>query len=626
MAISVHGSCKFLAHTIPVDMASTLLETIQTPADVRRLNASELAQLAAEIRHRMIDVVSRSGGHLASSLGTVELTLALCHLFNPPEDKIIWDVGHQSYAWKMLTGRNKAMEQLRQFNGVRGFTAPEESPYDAAVSGHAGVALSTALGFAAARDLAKGNEHIIAIVGDAALTNGISLEALNAVRHTTERLILVINDNGMSISQNVGAFARMFARKIAGLRYNRIRTLAEATGHRLRLRGLKSFYQALKRVIKPLLLRNRSAIFEELGLRYIGPIDGHDLPALLEALQSAADGHVPVALHIATIKGKGYKPAERNPSKWHGVSPWAKAAEPLPPSASPRCSWSDAFGSALCELAQKDDRVVAITAAMRDGTGLAPFFKAFPSRAFDVGICEEHALAFAAGLAAAGYRPYVALYSTFAQRAVDCMMHDICLPSLPVTLCLDRAGIVGADGPTHHGLYDIAMFRALPDLAFYAPASREGLQRLLQQTLTDARPTVIRYPRGWANEALPDLPPVPAETPSPVILALGDTVDWIAPLANELQLPCIAVEQIKPLPECLCALKHRPLITLENAAAQGGFGAAVAEVHDAPVLILGWGDRFVPQGSASELRTWGRLDHDALRERITAFIQGLSCK
>ena len=595
---------------------TTLLNTITSPADVKRLPSEVLPQLATEIRTRMIETVSRSGGHLAPSLGTVELTLALCHVFDFPTDKVIWDVGHQSYAWKMVTGRNDAMETLRQFDGIRGFPFPAESPYDPAVGGHAGVALSTALGMAAARDLKQRNEHIIAVVGDASLTNGISLEALNAVRHTTERLILIINDNGMSISQNVGAFARMFARRISGIRYNRIRAAAEATGHHLRLSGLKSLYRALKGVIKPLLLRHRSAIFEDLGLRYMGPIDGHDIPALCEALRAAAEGHVPVVLHIATVKGKGYAPAERHPSKWHGVSPWATTPSNPPPTT----SWSEAFGEELCALARQDERIVAVTAAMRDGTGLAPFFREFPNRAFDVGICEEHALTFAAGLAAAGFRPYVALYSTFAQRAVDCMMHDVCLAKLPVTLCLDRAGIVGADGPTHHGLYDIAMFRALPNLTFYAPTARDSLRQALQQALTDGTPTVIRYPRGAICDALPANSTVDTGK-GPCLLALGDTAAWVAPLLETLPLPCFAVDRIKPLPAVLQTLKGRPLITLENAAKQAGFGSAIAEVHDAPVLILGWEDAFIPQGSDAELRRFGRLDTEALRAAISTFLQ-----
>ncbi len=599
-------------------MSSTpLLDTIQTPADVRPLSAQQLVQLADEIRQRMVSTVSRTGGHIAPSLGTVELTLALCRAFDFPKDKLIWDVGHQSYTWKMLTGRNKQMESLRCFNGLRGFPHPDESPYDAFIGGHAGVALSAALGMAAARDATGSDENIVAVVGDASLTNGISLEALNAIRHTTQRLILVINDNGMSISRNVGAFARYFARRISGLRYNRIRAAAEATGHTLHLHWLKQLYRRFKSALKPLLLRQRSAIFEDLGIRYIGPIDGHDVDALTNALRSAAEGHVPVALHIATIKGKGYPPAERHPSKWHGVGPWANVQPATNPSTP---SWSDAFGSALCAAAKKDDTIVAITAAMRDGTGLSRFFSDFPTRAYDVGICEAHAIAFAAGLAIHGRRPVVALYSTFAQRAVDNMMHDVCLQRLPLVLCLDRAGIVGSDGPTHHGLYDIAMLRTLPNLTLVAPTSQADLEELLNEALKRNGPTVIRYPRGNvpATCEAPSLSDFPANTP--VILALGNTVAWARPVAEALHLPLVPVNHIKPLPAILKELSGRPLITLEDAAVQGGFGSAVAEVHQGPLLMLGWPDQFIPAGNEAELRSAYGLDEATLKQRISAFI------
>ncbi len=590
-----------------------ILDTLHTPADVRALNAEQLQPLADEIRQRMVEVVSQTGGHLAPSLGTVELTLALCRVFDFPTDKLIWDVGHQSYAWKMLTWRNDKMTTLRCFEGIRGFPHPEESPYDAFIGGHAGVALSAALGMAAARDAKGEKNHVIAVVGDASLTNGISLEALNAVRHTTQRLLLIINDNGMSISRNVGAFARYFARRLSGIRYNRIRAAAEATGHKLHLGWIKALYRGFKSALKPLLLRHRSAIFEDLGIRYIGPIDGHDIPALCDALRAASEGHVPVALHIATVKGKGYAPAENRPSKWHGVGPWANPSRPSQP---PARSWSDAFGETLCELARKNDRVVAITAAMRDGTGLSDFFTEFPTRAYDVGICEEHAVAFAAGLATQGLRPVVALYSTFAQRAIDNMMHDVCLQRLPVVLCLDRAGFVGADGPTHHGLYDLAMLRALPGLRILAPTALPELQTQLTEALQHPGPTVIRYPRGT----------IPAETMAPfdgapaVLLALGNTATWGQPVAKALGLTFRPIAQVKPLPEGLANFAGRPIITLEDAAIEGGFGAAIAEVHRGPLLRLGWPDQFIPAGAEDEVRQRYGLDEASLRERITTFL------
>lgn len=601
------------------DLTTPLLDAIATPADVKALPEESLPQLAREIRARMVAVVSKTGGHLAPSLGVVELTLALCRVFDFPKDKLIWDVGHQAYAWKMLTGRNVRMETLRRFGGVRGFPFPGESPYDAAVGGHAGVALATALGFAAARDARGGKENVIAVVGDASLTNGVSLEALNAVRHTTDRLILVVNDNGMSISRNVGAFARLFARRLTGLRYNRIRAAAEAAGHRLRLNRLKAFYRGFKSIVKSVLLRNRSGIFEDLGLRYIGPIDGHDIPALCDALCAAAAGHGPVVLHIATVKGKGYPPAERNPSKWHGVGPWAAETKPA---VAGQTSWSDTFGAALCAQAERNPTIEAITAAMRDGTGLTDFFRRFPAQAHDVGICEEYALAFAAGLAAAGRRPVVALYSTFAQRAIDNLMHDVCLPNLPVVLCLDRAGVVGADGPTHHGLYDLAMLRALPNLEIRVPATRTSLETALAEALKHRGPTVLRYPRGYVPEG--PAPRLEGATPgAPMILALGHTVFWAEPIAKSLGLALEPIESVKPLPDFIRGLGARPLITLEDAAASGGFGSAVAEIHRGPLLILGWPDRFVPQGSEAELRAACGLDGAGLRMRIAAFLGGL---
>ncbi len=597
---------------------ATLLSTINSPADIRTLSNIEMEQLAAEIRSTMIDTVSRTGGHIAPSLGTVDLTLALCKVFDFPTDKVIWDVGHQAYAWKMVTGRLGQFHTLRQHKGIRPFPSPIESPYDAAIGGHAGVALSVALGMAAARDLRHTNEHIIAVVGDASLTNGISLEALNAIRHTTDRLILIINDNGMSISRNVGAIAGFLARRLTTLRYNRIRAAAEATGHALRLKWLRDLYHRFKTTLKPLLLRNRSAIFEDLGIRYLGPIDGHDIPALCDALRSAAEGHVPIALHISTTKGKGYPPAERFPSKWHGVAPWAAPYEAK--DAPSHESWSEAFGNILCDLAERDERIVAVTAAMRDGTGLKSFFQRFPTRAYDVGICEEHAVAFAAGLAAAGKRPFVALYSTFAQRAIDCMMHDVCLPHLPVTLCLDRAGVVGADGPTHHGLYDTAMLRALPNIKLYAPCDREGMQRLMEATLSEEGPVAIRYPRGEVPSKVEIATKLP-EGEGPLLLASGRAVQWMRPVAEILQLPLVAIEQIRPLPSYITPTLSRPLIVLEDASELGGLGSAIAQFVKAPVLCLGWQDTIIGQGTEAELRADYGLDTDALVIRIRAWLK-----
>lgn len=606
--------------SLPSESSMAVLNRIQSPADVKALTPAECQALAAAMRQRIVSVVSQTGGHLAPSLGTVELSIALGQVFDFPKDKLIWDVGHQSYAWKILTGRNAQMETLRCFGGLRGFPSPEESPYDAFVGGHAGVALSAALGMAAARDLAGSDEHVIAVVGDASLTNGISLEALNAIRHTAKRLILVINDNGMSISKNVGAFSRMLARRLSGVRYNRIRAAAKVAGHKLRLGWLWHGLHRLKAVIKPLLLRHRSAIFEDLGLRYMGPIDGHDLDALTNALSAAAEATSPVVLHIATIKGKGFAPAEHSPSKWHGVSPWAtqQKVSPLP-------TWSTVMGETVLQLAKENPTLCAITAAMRDGTGLSSFFNALPERAYDVGICEGHAVAFAAGLAAKGMHPVVALYSSFAQRSIDNMMHEVCLQSLPVTLCLDRAGIVGADGPTHHGLYDIAMLRALPNLEIYAPCTQADMKHWLAYAQQRKGPTVLRYPRGEAPAELPAgvlQPEACPEGEGPVVLALGTAVHWIAQHVEAIGLPILAVQTIKPLPAWIEQL-NRPFVTIEDAAVHGGFGSAVAEVVHAPHLLLGWPDTFVTQGNDEQLRKAYQLNAEALVQRIKAWKETL---
>lgn len=600
--------------------AEAWLQRVQTPEAVKALSEQACLELASAVRQRIVSVVSRTGGHLAPSLGTIELTLALCQVFDFPKDKLLWDVGHQAYAWKILTQRNARMDSLRCFGGIRGFPSPDESPYDAFVGGHAGVALSAALGMAAARDMREGDEHIIAVVGDASLTNGISLEALNAIRTTTQRLILIINDNGMSISKNVGALSRMLARRLSGVGYNRLRAAAKRAGHRLGLGWLWQGLHRLKAVLKPLLLRHRSAIFEDLGLRYMGPIDGHDLRAVKQALLAAKEATTPIVLHVATIKGKGFTPAEQHPSKWHGVAPWVE-----PSSATPLLSWSEVMGQHLLSLAKDAPSLCVITAAMRDGTGLAPFFEAYPKRAYDVGICEGHSVAFAAGLAAKGLRPVVALYSSFAQRAVDNVMHEVCLQSLPVTLCLDRSGIVGADGPTHHGLYDIAMLRALPNLEMYAPCTQADLQAILTYGQTHQGPVVIRYPRGMAPERLPEGVFTPETLPKgrgPILLALGAAVHWLQPCLQALSLPVVAVQTIKPLPQWIKDL-NRPFVTLEDAAVHGGFGAAVAEVVKGPHLLLGWPDNFIVQGSDDQLRKAYHLDSVSLLTRINAWLETL---
>jgi len=617
----------------------TRLDLIQTPLDVRSISAEGLRELAAEIRSVILETVSRNGGHLASNLGTVELTIALLRVFSPPQDKIIWDVGHQAYTWKLLTGRRGQFHTLRQKDGLSGFTKPDESPYDVCVAGHAGTALSTALGLAVGRDRMARTGHVLAVIGDASITNGISLEALNNLEDTGSKVIVVLNDNEMSISENVGALSRRLGRLLANARYNRIKTAIENLGHRLRMTPLRWIYHRLEHAIKSIWLQQ--AFFEEFGLRYIGPIDGHDFVALENGLVSARESKDPVLVHVATRKGRGFPPAEQMPSQWHGVGAFDIPAGHPPPV---RVGYSQIFGETLTWMAENDPALLAITAAMCSGTGLEPFAARFPKRFFDVGMCEEHAVVFAAGLAAAGYRPVFAVYSTFMQRAVDCVMHDVCLQNLPVTFCLDRAGVVGSDGPTHHGIYDIAMLRCLPNLLLMQPADHRELVAMMKSALAHQGPAVIRYPREPGPDGAADITaamPLPIGQAAIVLpaavatgaiwfWALGDMIPLALETARCLQLRgCSAgvvnARFIKPLDIDLLRRQAedgaRMFVTLENGARQGGFGSAVAEALSendirVPVRILGWPDQFMGQGTFKQLLEEAGLEAGKLADRL----------
>ncbi|MCL2103620.1 MAG: 1-deoxy-D-xylulose-5-phosphate synthase [Kiritimatiellaeota bacterium] len=471
----------------------SLLDNINSPQDVRALAAADLPQLAQDVRTVILETVSRNGGHLASNLGAVELTIALLRVFTPPDDRVVWDVGHQAYTWKLLTGRRDRFHTLRLKDGISGFVKPGESPCDAFIAGHAGTALSAALGMVAGRERQPCGGHVVAVIGDASITNGISLEALNNLEDVGGKVIVILNDNEMSIARNVGAFSRRLGRMLTSVRYNRIKAAAEAAGHRLRMTALRGIYHRLEQAVKSIWLQN--AYFEEFGLRYIGPIDGHDFTALENALLSARDDKRSVLIHVGTQKGRGFKPAERTPSQWHGVGAFDLDTPPHLP-ASTHATYSQIMGETLTALAERDDTIVAITAAMCAGTGLDPFARRFPKRFFDVGICEAHAVVFAAGLAVSGYRPVLAVYATFLQRAVDCIMHDVCLQNLPVVFCIDRGGVVGSDGPTHHGIYDIPMLRCLPNLIMMQPADNAELSAMLKTALAHkGGPVAIRYPR-----------------------------------------------------------------------------------------------------------------------------------
>ncbi|MEI6150597.1 MAG: 1-deoxy-D-xylulose-5-phosphate synthase, partial [bacterium] len=483
---------------------TALLDKIDSPADLKGLDNTELKQLAEEIRELIVTTVSHTGGHLAPNLGVVELTVAMLKVFTPPDDRILWDVGHQSYAYKILTGRRDRFDTLRQYQGLSGFQNRAESPCDAFGAGHSGTALSAALGMAVARDRRGSREHVVAVVGDGSLGCGISFEAMNNIASTTKRLVVILNDNEMSISANVGGLARHLGELLANPRYNRWKSSIEAAAARIARRSnwLRRAYYRIEETIKGLFLH--SVIFEELGLRYIGPIDGHDIARLVAALEIARDYDHPILLHISTQKGRGYSYAETCPETWHGTGSFdVESGTPLKISSAP--SYSHIFGAAMETLGARDPRLVAITAAMQVGTGLSAFAERFPDRFFDVGICEEHAVIFAAGMATQGLRPVFAVYSTFAQRSVDCIIHDVCLQNLPVIFCLDRAGIVGDDGPTHHGIFDLALFRSIPNLVIMQPADGLELVQMLYSATQWNGPVIIRYPRGVSpGFAMPD--------------------------------------------------------------------------------------------------------------------------
>jgi 1-deoxy-D-xylulose-5-phosphate synthase len=640
-----------------------LLDNIRQPADLRRLGFADLEALAAEVRMLILDTVSRTGGHLAANLGAVELTIGLLRTFDPPRDKIVWDVSHQTYAYKILTGRKDRFRTLRQQGGLSGFASREESEYDAFGAGHSGTALSAALGMAVARDRRGGEEHVVAVIGDGSMGCGLSLEALNHVATTTGRIIVILNDNEMSIAANVGSMSRSLGRLLANPRYNRWKRSVESFASKLRMGWFRAAYYRVEEAVKSLFLR--SVVFEEFGLRYIGPIDGHNLRALLDALTIARNSDRRILLHVSTQKGRGFALAEEHPEKWHGTPAFdVETGEPVSPPDRP--SYSAVFGAALERLAEQDGRIVAITAAMTSGTGLSGFARKLRDRFFDVGICEEHAVVFAAGLAADGFRPVVAVYSTFFQRAVDCVIHDVCLQNLPVVFCLDRAGVVGDDGPTHQGVFDIALLRPVPNLVIMQPKDEPELANMLYTATRMGKPVVIRYPRGPGpgHPVPPDFSEIPigkAEIvrSTPVVLSsppsdvprsvfpvprspvwfwvLGDMLPLAEATAERLQARGVAVgivnaRFVRPLDETLLA-EHGGLasaiVTMENGVVAGGFGSGVEEFVaerrlPARVLRFGWPDRFIPQGKPQELMERFGLTPDAVAGRVLSVLASAS--
>jgi 1-deoxy-D-xylulose-5-phosphate synthase len=617
---------------------SPLLNEISTPKDLRPLTADQLEELADEVRKTLVETVAQTGGHLASNLGIVELTLALHRTLDSPRDKIVWDVGHQCYVHKLLTGRRERFRTLRQHGGLAGFPVPGESPHDVFGTGHGSTSLSAALGLAKARDLRGGTEKVVAVIGDGALTGGMAFEALNQIGAMGTNLLVVLNDNEMSIAQNVGALSAY----LAGLRASVVEPLvrraradvAALLEHVPLGQQMLDFMDRTRDAVKQFVVPGM--LFEELGFTYLGPIDGHDIRALLDILEQALSLEGPVILHAITKKGAGYEPAEHSPRRFHGTPPFDPVTgSPQPVPARP--TYSEVFGRALVRFARTDARIVGVTAAMLDGTGMEFLHEAMPGRCFDVGMAEQHAVTFAAALAAAGMRPVVAIYSTFAQRAYDQILHDVCLQNLPVVLVLDRAGLVGDDGPTHHGAFDLTYLRPMPNLTVMAPKDEAELCRMLATGLTLPGPSAIRFPRGAGpGVPAPEVPePVPlgraevlTEGGDLLILAIGAPVARALDVARRLAdegCPASVVNArfAKPLDaDLVCDLAGRAgrVVTVEENALAGGFGSAVIELlaerglgHVA-VRRLGLPDRFVAHGDTDQLLAECGLDRDSILE------------
>jgi len=620
----------------------SILATIDSPEDVKRLASSRLPELAAELRRVIIRTCAANGGHLAPSLGVVELTIALHKVFTTPADKIVWDVGHQAYAHKLLTGRRDDFGTLRTLNGISGFPKRHESPHDAFDVGHSSTSVSAATGFAVARDLEGRRNKVLAVIGDGSMTGGLAYEAINHAGELNRDLIVILNDNEMSIAENVGAISTFLSRTSSSEFLHRFKKNTELFlkrtdmgGHVLQL--AKKVEESFKGLFTP------GMLFEAFGFEYIGPIDGHDLPMLIETMENVKSFDNAVLVHVLTKKGKGYKPAEENPALFHGVGPFDVETGKIIKGKGGATSYTAVFGTAICKLAAEDERIVAITAAMPDGTGLSEFSKEFPKRFYDVGIAEQHGVTFAAGLAAGGYRPVFAVYSSFLQRAYDQVCHDVCLQNLPVTFAIDRCGVVGSDGPTHHGAFDISYLRHLPNLTVMSPKDENELQRMLATAVNLGTPAAIRYPRGNScgvplDQTLEPLPVGRAEVlrsgNAAAVLALGTMVHPALESANDLdvegiELAVVNSRFVKPLDETLIvelAETCGVLITIEENVLQGGFGSAVLELLEqhglggVRVLRLGYPDHYIPQGEQHELRAMLGLDSGGITASIRTFL------
>lgn len=614
---------------------SISLDDIHSPEDIRELSVEQLDGIAQDIRQKIITTVSKNGGHLAPSLGVVELTLALHYVFNTPNDRLIWDVGHQSYAHKLITGRRDDFHTLRQYKGISGFPKKEESEYDAFETGHAATSISAALGMTMAKTINGCSDRTIAVIGDGSMTSGMAFEALNHAGHLDENLIVILNDNEMSISPNVGAISSFLSRKLSG------RTMKAVKNHlEERLGSLSNVGENILNVLKKSEESFKSfftpgMLFEAFKFNYIGPIQGHDFDDLIEALETVRDNSTgPVLIHVLTTKGKGYAPAEDNPGSYHGLGPFdIETGSPIKSSSS--VSYTEVFGKTIVKMAARDKRIAAISAAMVTGTGLSEFAELYGNRFYDVGIAEQHAVTFAAGLAAEGMHPVVAIYSSFFQRSVDQIIHDICIPNLPVTLAIDRGGVVGDDGSTHHGVFDLSYLRFIPNMIMMAPKDERELQHMLFTAVQHDGPSAIRYPRGSGpgtelSDSLDKIPIGKGE-----LLQEGDDI-LLLPIGNRVYPTLAALKGlekvgikaavinprfIKPLDEdliCTWAAKTTRIITIEDNCRQGGFGSAVLELFSRHGLygikscLLGHPDSFIEHGPQNVLLKNNNLDTTAI--------------
>ena len=626
-----------------------LLETINDPSDLRKLPQEDLPKLADELRETIISTVARTGGHLAPSLGVVDLTVALHYAFDTPTDKIVWDVGHQAYAHKLLTGRRERFSTLRQYGGISGFPKRDESPCDTFDVGHASTSISAALGMVAARDIRGEDYHVVAVIGDGSISSGLAFEGLNQAGHLKKRMVVILNDNEMSISPNVGALSAYLGKMMTGNFYTKLR---QETKHFLQgiPRVGESMFNLAKKAEESIKVFVAPGIlFEELGFQYVGPIDGHDIPNLLETLGNIKSLTWPVLVHVVTKKGKGCEFAECSPSQYHGVAPFDPATGKSVARKQKVMSYTEVFGQTMVKLAEDNERIVAITAAMSDGTGLEKFASLYPSRFFDVGIAESHGVTFACGMATQGLHPVAAIYSTFMQRAYDQVVHDLCLQNLPVTIAMDRAGLVGEDGPTHHGVFDLAFLRHLPNMVIMAPKDENELQHMLKTAVELNGPSAVRYPRGTGlgvpmDQELTALEVGKAELlregSDLCIIAAGSVVRPAQEAAERLQADGISAAVInarfvKPLDEELIlryAKATGRIVTVEEHALQGGFGSAVLECLEGAKLTgirtlrIGLPDRFIEHGPQALLREKYGLDADGIRRSVKEFVERTSLK